>query len=138
MTYGIAGHRRRATLSISSPVDNNDPIGQLDHVVDILNKVNRAMPLTGLGRAELIAIGGLLTQLSGALVTVADVLGAPMRDCDRTRVAARLLRDCRDCYVAARTSAQAFHADLKRGARTRMHHDNGRHNGRASDESESR
>ena len=93
-----------------SPCDRNrDPI---------LNKVNRVLPLTALRRAELIAIGGLLTQISGALVTVTDVLGAPVQDCDRTRTATRLLRGCRDGYVAAHSCAQAFHADLKRGART--------------------
>lgn len=138
MTYGITGHRRRATLSVSSPVGNNGPIEQLDHVVDILNKVNRALPLTGLGRAELIAIGGLLTQISDALVTVTDVLGAPAQHHDRTRAAARLLQDCRDGYVTAHTSARAFHADLKRGGRTRTDRGNGLHVTRASDESEHR
>ncbi|MGH4026652.1 MAG: hypothetical protein ACRDRV_18935 [Pseudonocardiaceae bacterium] len=138
MTYGIAGHRRRATLSVSSPVDNNGPIEHLDHVVDILNKINRALPLNALGRAELTAIGGLLTQISSALVTVTDVLSAPVQDCDRTRAATRLLRDCRDGYVTAHTSAQALHADLKRGARTRAHRGNGSHVTRTSDESESR
>jgi hypothetical protein len=138
MTNGITRHRRRATLSISSPVHGSDPIEQLDHVADILNKVNRGLPLTPLGRAELIPIGGLLAQISGALVTVTDVLSAPVQDCDRTRAATRLLRDCRAGYLAAHSCAQALHADLKRDTRPRAHRDNGRHHERTSDESESR
>jgi hypothetical protein len=82
-----------------------------------------------LTREELIALGGLLTQVSGALLTLTDLLSAPAHHYDRTRVlhaiadttsAARppastsLLRDCRDGFLVAYSSARAFHADLKR------------------------
>ncbi|HEX2301501.1 MAG TPA: hypothetical protein VHH34_23870 [Pseudonocardiaceae bacterium] len=142
MPYRLAGHRRRAALSVSvpadQPVDKDDPIEQLDHVVDVLNKVNRVLPLTGLGRAELIAIAGLLTQISGALLTVTDLIGTSAQHCDRTRAAAGSLRDCRDGYAAAHTFARAFHADLKQGARQRTPCGNGCRDKRTSDEPEDR
>lgn len=124
--------------AVTSPVDNNDPVQQFDHVVDILNQVNRVLPLTAVGREELIALGGLLTQISGALLEVTDLLGAAAQHPDRTRVATRLLQDCRDSYVTAHTGARVFHADLKRGARARAHRGNGRPGERAGDKSERR
>src|SRR5918997_2736929 len=110
MTTGITRQRRRTAVSVSLPITTNDPVDQLDHVVEILHQVNQALPKTVLGREELIALGGLLTQISGALLTLTDLLGAPTHHYDRTRLlradtdtppderlgaAPTLLRDCR-------------------------------------------
>ncbi|MGH3902163.1 MAG: hypothetical protein ACRDTA_28720 [Pseudonocardiaceae bacterium] len=117
---------------MSSSVTNNDPVDQLDRVVDAFHQVNRALPKKVLGHEELIALGGLLTQVSGALLTLTDLLSAPAHHYDRTRLlrvetdtprahrppgATGLLRDCRDGYLAAYTSARALHADLRRCSR---------------------
>ncbi len=129
MTTGISGHRRRSAVSVSSSVTSSDPVEQLDRVVEAFHQVNRALPKTVLGREELIALGALLTQIIDALLTLTDLLGAPAHHCDRIRLlragadvtpakrlpaATNLLRDCRDGFVAAYTSARAFHADLRR------------------------
>jgi hypothetical protein len=129
MTTGITRQRRRAAVSMSSPLATNDPVDQLDRVVEILHQVNRALPKTVLDREELIALGGLLTQISGALLMFTDLLSAPAHHCDRAQLrradtevtptqqqpaATSLLRDCRDGYLAAYTSARTFHADLRR------------------------
>lgn len=99
MTTGVSGRRRRTTVSF---------------VID---------------REELIALGGFLTQISGALLALTDLLNSSAHHFDRTQLrrahpdttlaerrptAASLLRDCRDGYLAAYTSAQALHADLRR------------------------
>jgi hypothetical protein len=129
MTTGITRQRRRTAVSVSSPIATNDPADQLDRVVETLHQVNRALPKTVLGREELIALGGLLTQISGALLTFTDLLSAPAHHCDRAQLrrtdtettptprqpaATSLLRDCRDGYLAAYTSARTFHACLRR------------------------
>ncbi len=128
MTIGISGRRRRTAVSVSLPDTSSDSVGQLDRVVEIFHQINRTLPRTVLDREELISVGGLLTQINGALMTLADLLSAPTQHYDRTRVqreatdttpaeqpaATSLLRDCRDGYLAAYTSARAFHADIKR------------------------
>lgn len=139
MTTGL-NHRRRAAVSVSLPVASSDPVEQLDRVVDAFHRVNRTLPKTVLSREELIALGGLVTQISGALLTLTDLLSAPAHHYDRTRLrrvdtdassaqrlrgAVSLLRDCRDGFRAAYTSARAFHADLRRCPRTRPHCGNG-------------
>ncbi|HKR48084.1 MAG TPA: hypothetical protein VJT72_00650 [Pseudonocardiaceae bacterium] len=134
MTNGISNRRRRTSVSMSSSVTNSDPVDQLDRVVDAFHQVNRTLPKKVLGHEELIALGGLLTQVSGALLTLTDLLSAPAHHYDRTRLlragtngppaqqppvpgATGLLRDCRDGYLAAYTSARALHADLRRCSR---------------------
>ncbi|MGH3838887.1 MAG: hypothetical protein ACRDSF_24810 [Pseudonocardiaceae bacterium] len=129
MTSGIAGRRRRTAVSVSLPVTSRDPVEQLDRAVDALYQVNRALPKTALSREELIALGGLLIQISGALLTLTDLLSAPTRPYDHARLrraatnatpaqrppsATSLLRDCRDGYLAAHRSARALHTDLRR------------------------
>jgi hypothetical protein len=119
----VPGH-----TTVSSPVANSDPVEELDRAVDAVHRVNRALPKTVLGREELIAIGGLLTQISCALLTLTDLLGAPAHHCDRTRLlradtdatpaegppaVTSLLQGCRDGYLAAHASARAFHAHLR-------------------------
>ena len=136
MTTGLSHHRRRTAVSVSLPVASSDPVEQLDRVVDAFHRVNRALPKSVLSREELIALGGLLTQISGALLTLTDLLSAPAHHYDRTRLrgvdtdatpaprlpgAVSLLRDCRDGFLAAYTSARAFHANLRRCPRTRAH-----------------
>jgi len=116
-------------------------VEQLDRVLETFHHVNRALPKTVLGREELIALGGLLTQISAALLTLTDLLGAPAHHYDRTRLlradtdatpaerlpaATSLLRDCRDGFLTAYTSARAFHADLRRCLRTGAHRGNNR------------
>ncbi len=133
MTTGVTGDRRRAAVSVSSPVISSDPVEQLDLIVETVHHVNRALPRTVLGREELLAVGGLLIQLNGALLTFADSLSAPVHHHDRRRlrrtdadgtpvqrlpVATGLLRDCREGFLAAYTSARTFHADLRRCPRT--------------------
>ncbi|MGH3905379.1 MAG: hypothetical protein ACRDTE_14495 [Pseudonocardiaceae bacterium] len=117
--------RRRAEVSLSSPDASSEPVEQLDRAVEIIHRVTRALPGRVLSREELIALGGLLTQISGALLTFTDLLIAPVHHYDRTRTvraetavttqATLLLRECRDSYLAAGTSAREFHADIKRG-----------------------
>jgi hypothetical protein len=133
MTTGISSRRRRAAVSVSLPVVNSDPVEQLDQIVETFHHVNRALPRTVVGREELIALGGLLIQVSGALLTLTDLLSVPAQHCDRTQLrradigttpatrlpaATGLLRGCRDGVLAAYTSARAFHADLRRRPRT--------------------
>jgi hypothetical protein len=135
MTSRISGHRRRTAVSMSCSVTSNDPVEQLDRVIETFHHVNRALSKTVLAREELIALGGLLTQISAALLTLTDLLGAPTHHYDRTRLlradpdptsderpaAPTLLRDCRDGFLAAYTSARAFHADLRQCLRTGAH-----------------
>lgn len=133
MTTGISGHRRRAAVSVSSPFNSSDPVEQLALIVETVHHVNRVLPRAVLGREELLAVGGLLIQLNGALLTFADLLSVAVHHHDRTRrrrtdahgtrvqrlpVATGLLGDCRDGFLAAYTSARALHADLRRCSRT--------------------
>jgi hypothetical protein len=126
---------------MSLPVASSDPVEQLDHVIDVFHRVNRALPKTVLSREELIALAGLLTQISAALLTFTDLLSAPAHHYDRTRLhrvdidntpaqrlrgAVSLLRNCRDGFRAAYTSARAFHADLRRCPQPQVHCVNGR------------
>ncbi|HEY2765884.1 MAG TPA: hypothetical protein VGJ13_18035 [Pseudonocardiaceae bacterium] len=118
--------RRRAAVSLSSPATADEPVEQLDRAVEIIHRVTRALPDAVLDREELIAISGLLTQISGALLTFTDRLSAPVHHYDRARTtqpgadttphpdATGMLRDCRSSYVAASNSARAFHAAIKR------------------------
>lgn len=119
--------RRRNEVSLSSPDVGSEPIEQLDRAVEIIHLATRGLPGTVLSREELIALGGLLTQISGALLTFSELLLAPVHHYDRIRAgtdhvdaaprrptATALLRDCRNSYHAAGVSARAFHADLKR------------------------
>ncbi|MGH3888100.1 MAG: hypothetical protein ACRDSZ_16320 [Pseudonocardiaceae bacterium] len=141
MTTGLSHHRRRTAVSVSVPVASSDPVEQLDRVVDTFHRVNRALTKTVLSREELIALGGLLTQVSGALLTLTDLLSAPAHHYDRIRLrrmgtdvppaqrlraAVSLLRDCREGFRTAYTSARAFHADLRRCPQTQAHCGNGR------------
>ncbi|MGH3822792.1 MAG: hypothetical protein ACRDRA_08160, partial [Pseudonocardiaceae bacterium] len=82
MTAGISSRRRRSAVSLSMPVTSSDPIGQLDRVVEILHQANRALPGTALGCKELTALGGLLTQISSALLALTDQLSAPTQRYD--------------------------------------------------------
>lgn len=120
--------RRRGAVSLSSPQLGTEPVGQLDRAVEILHRVTRELPERALSREELIALGGLLTQLSGALVTLTDMLIAPAHHHDRIRTmtdgtdctvterptATALLRDCRNSYHAACLSARAFHSGIRK------------------------
>ncbi|MGH4002148.1 MAG: hypothetical protein ACRDTJ_32305 [Pseudonocardiaceae bacterium] len=133
-------------MSVSLPITSSDPVEQLDRVVETFHQVNRTLPKTVLGREELIALGGLLTQISGALLTLTDLLSVPAHHYDRTRphqveshqvdnnttpakrllTATSLLKDCRDSFLAAYTSARAFHADLRQCLRSGAHRSNNR------------
>lgn len=134
MTTRISGRRRRTAVSVSVPVPVNasDSVDQLDRIVEIFHQVNRTLPKTVLGDEELIALGGLITQINGALLTLTELLSAPTHHYDRTRLlradagaappqrppsAASLLRDCREGYLAVYTSARMFHADLRQHPR---------------------
>jgi hypothetical protein len=86
MTTGIIRQRQRSAVSVLSPITTDDPVDQLDRVVEILHQVNRALPKTVLDREELIALGGLLTQISGALLMFTDLLSAPAHHCDRAQL----------------------------------------------------
>ncbi|MGH3985718.1 MAG: hypothetical protein ACRDTZ_00165 [Pseudonocardiaceae bacterium] len=114
--------RRRPTVSVSSPV-TDDPVARLDEVVEACLRVNRVLPGRVLGREELIAVAGLLTQVSAALVRLTDLLGPAVAYQDRVRclrvaggdpASGPALVDCRDGYVAAWRAARALHAGLKR------------------------
>jgi hypothetical protein len=135
MTNGLSGRRRRTAVSVLLPVASSEPVEQLDHAIEAIHRINRALPKTVLGREELLAIGGLLTQVSSALLTLTDLLSAPAHHYDRTRLrrtdagttstqppaaATKLLQNCRNGYLAASNSARAFHADLKRCPRAEV------------------
>jgi hypothetical protein len=118
--------RRRSEVSLSSSEVGSEPVEQLDRAVEIIHRATRGLPGTVLSREELIALGGLLTQISGALLTFSELLLAPVHHYDRIRAgndnadaprrptATALLRDCRNSYHTACVSARAFHADIKR------------------------
>ncbi|MGH3885162.1 MAG: hypothetical protein ACRDSZ_01105 [Pseudonocardiaceae bacterium] len=140
MTTGASGHRRRSTVSVSLPVVSSDPVAQLDLIVETVHHVNRALSKTVLDREELLAVGGLLIQINGALLTFIGLLSVPTHHYDRTRLrrtnnattaaqrppaAASLLQECRDGVFAAYTSARAFHADVRRCSWTGAHRGNG-------------
>lgn len=112
-------------MSLSVPTTSSEPVEQLDRAVEIIHQVSRTVSTTVVDREELIALGGLLTQISGALLTLADQLIAPAHHYDRTRAlrhhstaahqpSTRLLLDCRNNYLSASSAARAFHAQLKR------------------------
>lgn len=63
------------------PSISSDPIIQLTRVIEIFHLVNRVLTTTALGREELIALGGLLSQISGALLTLTDLLSASANTC---------------------------------------------------------
>ncbi|HET9255017.1 MAG TPA: hypothetical protein VFO16_07425, partial [Pseudonocardiaceae bacterium] len=121
--------RRRAAVSLSmSAAASGDPITQLDWVVETFQQVNQALSKTALGRSELIALGGLLAQISGALLVLTDQLSAATQHYDRTQAhrpwasgagpsrcvtAGSALQGCREGIRATYLAAQAFRADLK-------------------------
>jgi hypothetical protein len=128
MTAGISNRRRRSAVSLSMPVTSSDPIGQLDRVVEILHQANRALPGTALGRKELTALGGILTQISSALLALTDQLSAPTQRYDRVHwhgassdsggvprppAVASSLQSCRDGIRATYLAARAFDANLR-------------------------
>ncbi len=128
MTNGVSNRRRRTAVSLSMSAASADPIDQLDRVVETFHQVNRALSSTVLGRTELIALGGLLTQISSALLALTDQLAAPTQHFDRNlphrtyiattgssrpAVAGGSLQECRNGIRAAYTAARAFHADLR-------------------------
>ena len=120
--------RRRTAVSLSSPDAGCQLVEQLDRAVEIIHRATRSLPGAVLSREELIALGGLLTQISGALLTFSELLLAPVHHYDRIRgesagttataphppTSTALLRDCRNSYHAAGVAACAFHADIKR------------------------
>lgn len=117
--------RRRREVSLSSWETSSEPVEQLDRAVELVHRVTRGLPENALTRDELIALAGLLTQLGGALLTLTDLLLAPVHHYDRTRSATgaetsadgqagELLRECRRGYLAATTSAREFHACVRR------------------------
>lgn len=57
---------------MSRPVQQtgSDSVDQLDRIVEVLHQVNRTLPKTVLGREELRALGGLLTQINSVLLTL--------------------------------------------------------------------
>ena len=114
------------------PAASSDPIDQLDRVVEILHQANRALPSMALGGKELTALGGLLTQISSALLALTDQLSVPAQRYDRAQLhrasidsggtprppaVASSLQNCRygirACYLAAR----AFDAGLRQRLR---------------------
>lgn len=128
MTAGISSRRRRAAVSLSMPVTSSDPIGQLDRVVEMLHQANRALSGTALGSKELTALGGLLTQISSALLGLTDQLSAPTQRYDRAQMhggsidsggtvrppaVANSLQNCREGIRATYLAARAFDADLR-------------------------
>ncbi|HEY6421805.1 MAG TPA: hypothetical protein VIY28_00885 [Pseudonocardiaceae bacterium] len=140
MTTGKSGLRRRTAVSLPVTSSDGDSVAQFDGAVDALHKLNRALPTTALGAEEVSALGGLLCQISGALLTLTDLLSAAARHHDHVRLlrahtdttaaqrspqATTLLRDCRGGYLAAYISARAFHADLKHCPPIRAHQGNG-------------
>jgi hypothetical protein len=125
VTRGIYDRRRRA-VSLSMPVTSNDPIEQLNLVIQTFQGVNQILKATVLGREELIALGGLLTPITHALVTFTDLLDThadrssrthpPRPDSDTTAIpaASTSLQHYRDGLLAASTAAQTLRAELKR------------------------
>lgn len=126
----ISRPRRRADVSLSWPSQelHGGPVEQLDRAIECIHQANRALPGTALSREELVALGGLLTQASRALLSLTELLIAPVHHSERTRshtggpgapapnqqTATTFLRDCRSSYLDAANSARAFHANLKR------------------------
>lgn len=127
MTEGVLSRqRRRATVSLScpSPTARCEPVERIDRAVELIHQANRAVVGVAVDRDELIALAGLLTQISGALLTLTDQLIAPAHHFDRTRAlrqdqttrppTTHALLECRNSYLTASTAARAFHAELKR------------------------
>lgn len=109
--------------SVTDPA--TDPVDQLDCAVEIIDRVARTLPAAIPDREELIALAGVLTQLSKALHTLTDRLTSPVCNHDRTRTPAHgnpplrsravaPLSDCRSSFAGACMSARALHAALKR------------------------
>lgn len=118
--------RRRREVSLSSWETSSEPVEQLDRAVELIYRLTRELPGSALTRDELTALAGLLTQLGSALLTLTDLLLAPVQHHDRIRSApgaedpaggqqaGTLLRECREGYLAAATSAREFHACIRR------------------------
>jgi hypothetical protein len=128
--HRVLSYRRRRPVSLSAPSAGVVPAGvepaeQLDRAVEVIHRANRALAAAVPERDELVALGGLLTQISGALGTITERLltsvhrhdrGSAINNCPegiRSQTAADLLRDCRNSYRAACASALALHAHLK-------------------------
>ncbi|MGH3631109.1 MAG: hypothetical protein ACRDRL_27155 [Sciscionella sp.] len=134
MTNRVLSHyRRRHRVSLSAPplpIEPIDPVEHLDHATEIIHRTNRALTATVPDHDELIALAGLLTQASDALLTLTDLLITSTSRRDRTPTAQNstnatrshatidLLRDCRNSYLTARATAQALHAHLRCQATT--------------------
>ena len=128
MTDGSSSRRRRAAVSLSISATSSDPITQLGWVVETFQQVNRALSTTALGRTELIALGRLLAQISGALLALTDQLSVATQHYERAQLhraltsatgpsrcvaAGNSLQSCRDGIRATYLAAQAFRADLR-------------------------
>lgn len=121
----LCGRQRlRREVSLSARETSGEPVEQLDRAVELIHGITRGLPASVLTGDELVALGGLLTQISNALMTFTDLLIPPVHHYVRTRQALQpevysgeavaLLRDCRSNYLAAGTSARKFHAQLRR------------------------
>jgi hypothetical protein len=135
----VSGRRQRRGVSLSAPGVSGALGEQLSRVSEILDRVNRTLPRrTVTGREELSALGGLLTEISGGLVTLTNLLSASAHHYDRTQVPRAgtdttasehrpapfgLLRDCQDACAAAHAAARAFHAELRHGLPRPTAHD---------------
>lgn len=112
--------RRRTKVSVSlQGFIEPDPVSHLDQMLEACHQVNQALPGLVLGREELIALAGLLTQVSGALVRTTELLAMSVQYQDRrhqgrTMSTTPALQSCRDGYQTAYRSARDLHAGLKR------------------------
>jgi hypothetical protein len=128
MTDGSSSRRRRTAVSLSVSATSSNPVTQLERVVETFRQVNGALPATVLGRTELIALGQLLAQISGALLALTDQLSAAAQHYDRTQLhrvysgaaessrcvtVGNTLQNCRNGIRATYLAAQAFRADLR-------------------------
>lgn len=116
-----------AATALSPPEPPREPVEQLDRAVEIIDHLARTLPVTIPDREELVALAGVLTQLSRALHTLTDRLIDPLHRDDRAGTpcpgaeaapnpcchAATQLLECRTSYASASTSARALHAALK-------------------------
>lgn len=121
----LTHHRRRRRVSLSAPALTTEPVGHLDHATEMIHRTTRSLAAIVPDHDELIALAGLLTQISGALLTLTELLttsthqgdrtptGEDSTDATRTPTAADLLRDCRNSYLTAHATARAAHAHLK-------------------------
>lgn len=119
---GQSHYRRRPHVSLSAPTLAIEPVEHLDHATEIIHRTNRALAATAPDHEELIALAGLLTQITGGLLTLTELLMTSIsrrdptllaQDGTRPHAALGPLEDCRNSYYIARTTARAVHAHLK-------------------------